>query len=788
MKFKSRKQGIVLITTMLSVVLVVMLLSAVVYSNMGSLRLTSNFYDREAALMAADSGVQYAVTRLQNDITWRGVDKYSLSFSKTKGLLQVEEENGNVIGIINLSNGRRAAFRIKFNCEDGAGGLDDMADSQHPLDLVNVSSNNLYSTASSYAYIADKNGKVAVKDGKAETVKFGGGPNDIYPFIIPKQTCRLVVQGLSGTAVRDASPSDLYRLDGLKGNITPVCAECYASVNNDTVSDSSLVSAAADIKITGSDELLIDKVDSADSTRLSSLGNIGITHGGKFNFNGETYTGAGKDYTVNGEKKKSNTYDKNDFTALAWEDIPKASSTGNTLESGTYVWSKDENNNNVLKYYASSFTDASKASGQPTAVYNYNKAGSSLGSKNGVKIDFDNMSMIFEQNSYVKGDFNVLTEDSGGRPIVGFSYQQDNRQNILTTASNGADNPGSVYIQGTTLGQGAITSEGDITIQGTSVMESTPEMGVSVYSHGDVTINEIEGTTQAAEDAKEDLSSVNIDSEHKIAALDLIQANKVDPDKLQKRYVEMTSAFREQLKIYMTQQGIASDIKFNVSRYGENLQFDLSESLVGVFALYIQEKHLYDADPRTYTEYYCGYTPEDFLRDNIALLKQYDSSLNNFLTNIETITKDSYSCLGNNKPLNYFNLDLGKKKINTEKLMANPTFKKMFGDAKGAEKVQQYTNLVLKYGDLTYNDLDISGVIYACGNISINTGDHVLNLTGNMVAYGGDPATDDPGANSKVNINLNASKIGLTYDPTYLNNLLALSKRRQLKKGMYCTY
>ena len=80
------KQGIVLITTMLTVVLVIMLLSSVVYSNFGNMRLTSNFYGREEAIMAAQSGVEYAVTKLQNNITWQGDDKDYQLASTAKGV------------------------------------------------------------------------------------------------------------------------------------------------------------------------------------------------------------------------------------------------------------------------------------------------------------------------------------------------------------------------------------------------------------------------------------------------------------------------------------------------------------------------------------------------------------------------------------------------------------------------------------------------------------------------------------------------------------------------------
>ena len=111
---KKYKKGIVLITTMLTVVLVIMLLSSVVYSNLGSMRLASNFYGREEALMAAQSGVQYAITCLQSDVTWRG-DKSGNTLSDTHKGISVQERNGNVVGMLTTTNGHKSFFRIKFN-------------------------------------------------------------------------------------------------------------------------------------------------------------------------------------------------------------------------------------------------------------------------------------------------------------------------------------------------------------------------------------------------------------------------------------------------------------------------------------------------------------------------------------------------------------------------------------------------------------------------------------------------------------------------------------------------
>jgi len=774
MQHKSKKQGIVLITTMLSVVLVVMLLSAVVYSNMGSLRLTSNFYDRETALMAADSGVQYAVTRLQKDITWRGVDKYSLTFSKTKGLLQVEEENGNVIGIVNLANGRRAAFRIKFNCEDGDSGLDGMKNSSNPLDLVNVSTNNLFSTSSAYAVIADKDGKVAVKNGTPVEVKFSGdGYCCTYPFTIPKQTCRLVVQGLAGTAVRDAVPSDLYRLDNLKGNVTPVCAECYAAVDTDTLSDESVACAAADIKINGEEKLIITRNDKSDDpTKMSSMGNIALKAKNKksVNFqNGDVSVGSTKEYTINGETQNSNTFNKDSMTTLAWDDIPKAEQNENKLKGGCYVWGKDADGKPCLKYYSSFTTENGKpvVSGNPSETYTSN---CTLGGDSKISVDIENHTMYFNGNTYVDGPFNVMSEGNDTRPIVGFTYQGKDKQNILTTT-------GSVYIQGTTLGAGAITSEGNITIQGTSVIESNPTMGVSTYSKGDINITAIEGTTKSAEKAKKNsgCGSVNTgNTEQRVAGRDIIQAQATPPLTPGTRE-QFDDAYRTQLFAYLQN-----------SPY--NCTYTQYVAMCMYMAMYMDIK---DGDPYNYLEYYHSPSAENFLTDRFNDLMNYSNLNSQIASDVREITLTTYTTYqsylnGTVTQLDFFNVGPGESEIDVDVMANDKVMNKIYGNA--AVNPQHYANLNTKFnGKLQYKDVDLTGVIYACGNINIDTGGNVLNVTGNMVAYGGDPDKQNPGENGGT-ITLNAKNVGLSYDPTYLNNLLNMTKHRKLKKGMYCTY
>ena len=149
--------------------------------------------------------------------------------------------------------------------------------------------------------------------------------------------------------------------------------------------------------------------------------------------------------------------------------------------------------------------------------------------------------------------------------------------------------------------------------------------------------------------------------------------------------------------------------------------------------------------------------------------------------------KSNYSAWKNGETnLDFFGLGSDDDEFDVEELANDQVMNQIYGST--LNNPQHFTDLKTKFdGKLQYKDVDLTGVIYACGNITIDTGGNVLNITGNMVAYGGDPDKQNPGENGGT-ITLNAKKVGLSYDPTYLNNLLNLTKHRMLKKTMYCTY
>jgi len=748
MQQRSGKKGIVLVTTMLSVVLVIMLLSAVVYSNMGSLRLTSNFYDRETALMAADSGMQYAVTRLQKDITWRAIDKYSLKPAQTKSILNVEEENGNVVGTVTLANGRLAAFRIKFNYEDGDAGLDTMKNSAKPLDMVNVSTNNLYSTASSEAVVADKNGRVAVKDGKPVKVevKDSAGRAYTYPFPIPKQTCRLVVQGLAGTGVRDAEPKDLHTIDKLKGSVTPVCVECYLSIDTENMYTDAVTCSGGRLT-TESGSLLITETKGSAGSNIRALKDVDIKVNNKLNYKtGKIYAHSGVNVT---ENKKDVTKDyvggkinnKDSFPELKWEDVPKADGKSPKIIPGTYVWEQPKGADTPkLMFYQGTYKDVSELKG---------KTGQPVNLPATVSLDAKTMSLTISGDTYISGDF-VLLSKTKNRPSIGFLSNSDNTVPILTSK-------GEMVIKGTMVGAGALSSEGNITIQGPSVLESTPNVGVSIYSNKDINIVEIDKTSKQFSDRRNGGRQITFIPDENADYYDdgFVQCESVPEDILRRRLRDQAEDyFRNTLKIndcHMDHMmhcydDIMSDAYYNPKTDG--LEVDRALNLNN-------------------SSHSCVRTHE------IDILLQCKNDVKVIYDNKEGDDDDDTDtdCDTDTD----LSTEYGVDNIDDAVKIFEETNPTVSSDA----KKEQLISLISHYQSLKYTDLDLSGVLYAMGNINIEI-KGTLNVTGSVIAYG---SGGDTG-----NINMKAGKIGLISDPAYINNLLALSKVRQLKKGLYCTY
>ncbi len=203
--------GIVLITTLLTIALVAMMMATVIQSSFGNMALSGNFYDRETAFWAAESGIQYAMTRLQENFLWCGDNNESYG-SLMKGLY-VSESNGNVVGLLqNRKNGTLSVFRIKFNYESDEN--EDTLKKKIPLNLFDgktnlhigcpyVSINNLQpidpSSKDKYTpvYRANQDGYGIAK----KTVNLEDGGTRKFAYYISGNKACVTVEGIAGRAL-----------------------------------------------------------------------------------------------------------------------------------------------------------------------------------------------------------------------------------------------------------------------------------------------------------------------------------------------------------------------------------------------------------------------------------------------------------------------------------------------------------------------------------------------------------------------------------------------------------
>lgn len=797
------KRGIVLITTMLTVVLVIMLLSSVVYSNLGSMRLASNFYGREEALMAAQSGVQYAITCLQSDITWRG-DKSDNTFTNSTEGISVRERNGNVVGMITTANGNKSFFRIKFNYEDGDKGFDGMSNSSDSERIRSpyVSVNNLFNTTPTKVYTASQDGQLKTKQSQDRFGKNRTEADGASSFTLGKSSCYLVVEGFAGNGVRDLTLDKAFTLTPEQASqLLPRRVETYLALSSDTQFTDSVACAAGDLT-TDSNLIRISNAKGSSSPKMRSLHNLEVTSNTVDFDNGQLYYGSGYSYSINGktisEDSKYTAQQSNDtssFTRLEWDDVTKANSKGQKcvkIQAGTYVWSKDpKTKKNILKRYVGNYPPGTEIPSD--AKY------SVVNSLAGVTIDADSLTMKVNSNLWVASDgkassliirYDKEGETATSRPVVAFLKNEATQTSPIISSDH------DIYIEGATLGGGSITSKENISLQGPSILESDPGIGVSIYAQGDVNLLPIEGVTEQVKQAESE----------KITGTGSTGTEKTDNNKGDITYTLKDSERYDNIKL----DSYNSDF-FPMLQHLIDYMRNRYDSYSNIFPLGASSAR------SLYLDKLCG-SYEYVIGQNMAGAKLDDDDLRDMMSGYckeygfnekETdIIKTAFTQSECHKRLNVYlsdsnnwektndddddddkketDVDLSPDKVSdvqdyVDKDLASDNFR----DTKEA----QLSDLMLRYGKIKYSDQDISGVIYAWGNINANIGKNsTLNLTGAMVAYGGDPKEKTPGKNSKGKININAGTIGMTLDPDYMGVFLAANAKRKVKQVMFSNF
>lgn len=538
--------GIVLVSTMLSIVLVMMLVSSVVYSNMGGMRLSAAFSQREAALMAAQSGISYAIWRLRHNNGWVGAPELEPEeegeekepFQPPKGM-EVYEAGGNVLGKMATANGQPLFFRLKFNYEDGQGGLDKLPNSQGvgPIRSRYVSCNNLLHTTPTRLYPADVTGVLeswVERDQKWSRIEWDRVSARDYAasYPVPKATAVLIAEGFAGEDLRDLTLAEVATLqegvDFPEGGSAPRLArrvvEVYLQLDFSTSEVNAVAYAAGDLVLMGEKlrtraeggaqsadlyveqglNLLVDKVDIDAGSAIHHGGTpiIADSKGNKV---------SARDVPLQPLQAGGESL----VQAISWSQVRKAAPGAPTLPSGYYVWKRvlpsgeakgDEawdDKQNVLFYYPTA--KAYEENRLNTEDYRWdgsqNANGALVVNPRDAAMTFTGDVRIVPQGGCQ--EFAVLYEPGAfkwaPRPVVGFQSPEGGKQPILTFGDDSGGQGGNIDIKGAVLGGGVISATGDITFQGPSVLEADPGIGPSIYAMGDVTLEGITSQSSAAE-------------------------------------------------------------------------------------------------------------------------------------------------------------------------------------------------------------------------------------------------------------------------------------------------
>ena len=405
----------VLVMTLMAICLVLMMVHALYATTGLGLNATASFYDREAALQAAQSGMDYAVTRLQHHRSWRGDSNckywnndekdsvvYCAGKLESTGVV-VAESFGNVVGLIRARDGAKSAFRIKFNYEDTSIDKDKIpcsffvkSDGTNPVNPVDnlkikmpyVSINNLNRDEAAKVYRAKASGEgIAAKAENLERSDDSALERDFSNYV-PPQRVAIIVEGLAGKCLRDCTTPEEVRgyVDGNlwngNGGVARRYVEAYYTFNAPVLNGNAAfahkdlevqVAKTMYVRSAGYDDnhsafVLPTNADNVAGQMRSDQA-INITEGGLQTYNGKLLFKTGAHYNSVAGDKPSEEVSSGVVQNVAWGNVAKADNVkSNVMTPGFYQWDVKDGGYE-LRYFPDGFKADTANRDVPVPIY-----------------------------------------------------------------------------------------------------------------------------------------------------------------------------------------------------------------------------------------------------------------------------------------------------------------------------------------------------------------------------------------------------------------------------------
>ncbi|MCE1247237.1 MAG: hypothetical protein LWY06_11380 [Firmicutes bacterium] len=495
---KSRlSKGIVLITTLLIIGFLLMFAAGIIFTTQRQATMTNQFYHRETAIFASQTGINYALMRLNADPYWMGCQRSSsgltgsdYSFTMASGQkidIREHQVSGNMGAVEGrIDGGNSGYFEIYFVKPE---------DAKSKLTFFGTSS-GLLPLPAKIPLSSNRNNQLT-----APTTNPGEDPStwtkysdDSYYKPVPENSILLVCRGTMGNE---------HKTLELCVRMGP--GEDYNSV----------VIGRGDISINlnPAGKLLLDTVVSDKPPIIRTKGSINISNG---------LTAASDYLVVNGSgggrasgsvgftpapSNFANTFQggvaiqENMFPPLQISKVAPDTASYSKLNTGYY---KIEEVNNVPKitYYAVNKADditgstelkpITDGSDTLTMLLNngtmiWNSKENSLELNKSVNVastqSLSNLTIVGSNNEPL--DLNLKSVIDPKKGSINNVYLVNNNDN------------GNINVAGSIKGIGTIVLKGNLDMQGESQLSAVEDSGISIYAQGDININAIPVTPRA---------------------------------------------------------------------------------------------------------------------------------------------------------------------------------------------------------------------------------------------------------------------------------------------------
>jgi len=508
-KSKSKRRGIVLITTLLIVGFLVMLATAMIVSARRQSLIAGNFYHRESAACAAEAGINYAMMRLNQDPYWTGCTRdpdtgtgsdYNLTLDSGKKLeIHEHQVNGNfgvVEGKINDGNG--GYFEIYFVKPSDAASKMTFFGTKQDSSKITI--------PSKIALCNNRNNQFTPAEAEEDYSTWAKYSNDSNYKPVPDNSILLVCRGTMSNqhrtvevCLRMGAGADLNSVAVGRGNVDITVAD-----NGKIKLDSKQQNKPPIIR--ANQNIIIGTESGSSGNYLDVKNDGGGRAAGSVIFEGDPTKNAN---TFLGDQ----TIQDSAFPALTWNHIVPDTSGYGELKAGYYKVEPGETKDlPKITYYAvdsyedlESYTPTVDGTDSLTALIKSGKVDWDEKSNKLTINESINIDGLIPEHDPLKNLFITGPDDEHFKMELKSTYDEKSGEVNTVYFVNNIDG-GNVNIDGSLSGTGTVIVKGDLDMMAESKFTASEETGISLYAMGDIRINAIKhvpkdvGTKQSLTD------------------------------------------------------------------------------------------------------------------------------------------------------------------------------------------------------------------------------------------------------------------------------------------------